>query len=132
MPARNGAPTVVALIPARSGSRRVPEKNIRLLGGHPLIAYTIAAAHQSEIFADVVVSTDAERYAQIARYYGADVPFLRPAELAGERSPDIDWVAHVLLRLQQMGRSYDGFSILRPTSPFRQPETIRRAWEAFL
>jgi N-acylneuraminate cytidylyltransferase len=123
---------VVALIPARAGSKRVPGKNVRLLAGHPLMAYTIAAARHSGIFADVIVSTDAEAYAEIARRYGAEVPFLRPAEMAGELSPDIEWVEYTLQRLAAAGRHYDAFSILRPTSPFRQPETIRRAWQQFL
>ena len=123
---------VIALIPARSGSKRVPDKNIRPLAGHPLIAYTIAAALQSEIFADVIVSTDSERYADIARYYGAEVPFLRPAEFAGDLSPDIEWLEYTLKRLRDEDRVYDCFSILRPTSPFRQAETIQRAWQEFL
>ena len=84
---------IVALIPARSGSKRVPDKNIRPLAGHPLIAYTIAAALGSGIFSDVIVSTDSEHYAEIVKYYGAEVPFLRPAELAGDQSPDIEWLA---------------------------------------
>ena len=125
-------PTIVGLIPARSGSKRVPDKNIRPLAGHPVMAYTIAAALQSEIFSSVIVSTDSRRYADIARYYGAEVPFLRPPELGGDVSPDIEWLEYTLKRLQEEGRKYDCFSILRPTSPFRQPETIQRAWQAFL
>lgn len=124
-------PTVVALIPARSGSKRVRDKNIRLLAGHPLIAYSISAAVNSGVFADVVVSTDSEHYAAIARHYGAQVPFVRPREYAGDTSPDIEWIDHALAVLAEGGRTYDCFSILRPTSPFRLPETIRRAWEAF-
>jgi len=123
--------SIVALIPARAGSKRVSDKNIRPLAGHPVIAYTIAAALQSEIFAAVIVSTDSPRYAEIARYYGAEVPFLRPAEFAGDLSPDIEWVEYTLERLRNAGRSYDCFSILRPTSPFRLPETIQRAWGEF-
>jgi N-acylneuraminate cytidylyltransferase len=125
-------PNIVALIPARSGSKRVPDKNIRPLAGHPLIAYSIAAALQSGIFDAVIVSTDSKRYADIARHYGAEIPFLRPAKIAGDTSPDIEWVEHMLSELRQDGRDYDCFSILRPTSPFRLPETIRRAWEEFL
>jgi CMP-N,N'-diacetyllegionaminic acid synthase len=125
------APTCVALIPARSGSKRVADKNIRPLAGHPLIAYSISAAIQSGVFSAVIVSTDSERYAAIARHYGAEVPFLRPADIAGDHSPDIEWVEHTLKRLAAEGRSYDCFSILRPTSPFRLPETIRRAWAEF-
>jgi len=123
---------IVALIPARSGSKRVVNKNIKLLGGHPLIAYTIAAALQSTVFSDVIVSTDSEPYADIANHYGARVPFLRPNEMAGEISPDIEWVTHSLKKLKEMGNAYECFSILRPTSPFRQPETIRRAWNLFI
>jgi CMP-N,N'-diacetyllegionaminic acid synthase len=124
--------TSVALIPARSGSTRIPNKNVRYLGDHPLLAYTITAAIKSGIFKDVIVSTDSEYYAQIARHYGAEVPFLRPVEIAGAISPDIEWVAYTLERLKQSRRSYDCFSILRPTSPFRRPETICRAWSEFV
>jgi CMP-N,N'-diacetyllegionaminic acid synthase len=125
-------PTIVALIPARSGSKRVLDKNILTLAGHPLLAYTVQAARQSQIFSGVVVSTDSRRYAEIARYYGAEVPFLRPPELAGDLSPDIEWVEYTLKKLREEGRNFDCFSILRPTSPFRLPETIRRAWQEFL
>ena len=125
-------PTVIALIPARSGSKRVPDKNIRPLSGHPLIAYTISAARTSSLFSKVLVSTDSEQYAQISRHYGAEVPFLRPQEYATELSPDIEWVEETLKRLEAQGSRYDCFSILRPTSPFRQAETIRRAWAEFL
>jgi N-acylneuraminate cytidylyltransferase len=124
--------TIVALIPARSGSKRVPDKNIRLLAGHPLIAYSIAAALQSKVFKTVIVSTDSERYADIARHYGAEVPFMRPPAIAGDKSPDIEWVEYTLARLRESGQGSDCFSILRPTSPFRLPETIRRAWQEFL
>jgi N-acylneuraminate cytidylyltransferase len=125
-------PTIVGLIPARAGSKRVPDKNVRTLGGHPVMAYTIAAALESGVFSGVIVSTDSEKYAEIARYYGAEVPFLRPPELAGDVSPDIEWLEYTLKRLQENDRKYDCFSILRPTSPFRLPETIQRAWQAFL
>jgi CMP-N,N'-diacetyllegionaminic acid synthase len=123
--------SIVALIPARAGSKRVPDKNIRPLAGHPVIAYTIAAAFGSGIFADVIVSTDSEHYATLVKYYGAEVPFLRPASLAGDQSPDIEWLAYTLGRLAEAGRRYDCFSILRPTSPFRLPQTIQRAWAEF-
>jgi N-acylneuraminate cytidylyltransferase len=128
----NPQPTIVALIPARSGSKRVADKNIRPLNGHPLMAYTISAAIDSGVFSDVIVSTDAEHYADISRYYGATVPFLRPMDLAGDTSPDIEWVDFTLKELAKNGKHYDCFSILRPTSPFRLPQTIRRAWKAFL
>ena len=125
------ATKAIALIPARSGSKRIPHKNIKLLGGHPLLAYTVRAAIDSGVFAAVICATDSERYADIARYYGAEVPFLRTVEISGDKSPDIEWVIWMLRRLESEGRVYPVFSILRPTSPFRLPETIRRAWQIF-
>ena len=125
-------PSCIALIPARSGSKRVSHKNIAPLLGHPLIAYTIAAAKQAGVFARVVVSTDSEEYAAVARHYGAETPFLRPAELAGDTSPDIDWIKHALSYYAERGETYEAFSLLRPTSPCRLPGTIRRAWTQFI
>jgi N-acylneuraminate cytidylyltransferase len=125
------ATTIVALIPARSGSRRVPDKNIRQLGKHPLLAYSIAAARASGIFSRVVVSTDSPLYAEIAAYYGAETPFLRPSEIAGDTSPDIEWVRDLMERFSDSGEAFDCFSILRPTSPFRTGDTILRAWAEF-
>ncbi len=122
---------VVALIPARSGSKRVPRKNIRVLGAHPLIAYSICAAKDAGIFDDVIVSTDSEGIAELARHYGASVPFLRPSEIAGDLSPDVDWVEDVLTQMKDRGSTFDYFSILRITSPFRTAATIRRAWDQF-
>lgn len=120
---------VIALIPARAGSTRVKGKNVRPLMGHPLLAYSIAAAQQSGVFDRVVVTTDSEEFAEIARHYGADTPFLRPSELAASTSPDIEWIVHAFDNLEE---SYDAFSIVRPTSPFRTGETIKRAWKQFL
>lgn len=126
------SPTCVALVPARSGSKRVAQKNIRQLAGHPLVAYTIAAARDSGVFTAVIVSTDSQEIAEIARQYGAEVPFLRPAAMAGDLSPDIEWVRFTLDALDEAGRGSDCFSLLRPTSPFRRADTIRRAWTQFL
>jgi CMP-N,N'-diacetyllegionaminic acid synthase len=120
-------PSVVALVPARSGSQRVPGKNVLTLAGHPLLAYAIAAARESGIFTAVVASTDSDEIAEVARRYGAEVPGLRPAEMATATSPDVDWVLH-----EMRDRSEDAFAILRPTSPFRTAVTIRRAWERLL
>ncbi len=120
-------PRCVALIPARCGSKRLPNKNIRPLNGHPLMAYTIAAARQSGVFDGVVVSTDSEQYAEIARRYWATA-LMRPAEFATDTSPDIEWVRHALEHLKGMLWSIDCFCILRPTNPFRTVDTIRRAW----
>jgi CMP-N,N'-diacetyllegionaminic acid synthase len=121
----------IAFIPARSGSKRIPNKNIRHLGGHPMLAYSIAAAIDSQVFDAVVCATDSAEYAEVAQRYGAEVPFLRPDQISGDTSPDIQWVVWMLKKLKEIGREYEVFSILRPTSPFRLPETIRRAWRIF-
>jgi len=125
-------PSAVAFIPARLGSKRVPGKNVRRLGGHPMIAYTIGPALESGVFDSVIVSTDSEEIADIARHYGAEVPFLRPAALAGDTSPDIEWLEYTIAELRARGRSWDCFGLLRPTSPFRTTDTIRRAWATFI
>lgn len=124
-------PSIIGFIPARSGSKRIVDKNVRRLGGHPLMAYSIATALRAGIFSRVIVSTDSAEYAAIARHYGAEVPFLRPAEYATSTSPDVEWLTHMLDAIAKQGERYDCFSILRPTSPFRTEDTIRRAWSAF-
>jgi N-acylneuraminate cytidylyltransferase len=123
--------SIVCLIPARAGSKRVSGKNVRRLGAHPLLAYTIAAALESDVFESVIVSTDVQEIADAARHYGAEVPFLRPAALASDTSPDVEWLDHALRELATKGRTWDCFSLLRPTSPFRGAQTIRRAWDLF-
>ena len=125
-------PSAVALIPARQGSKRVPGKNVRRLGPHPMLAYTIAPALDSGVFDAVLVSTDSPEIAAIARHYGAAVPFLRPVQYAGDTSPDIEWVEYTLTELRNQGRAWDAFALLRPTSPFRSADTIRRAWSRFI
>jgi CMP-N,N'-diacetyllegionaminic acid synthase len=122
-------PSAVALIPARSGSERVPGKNVRRLWGHPLLAYAIATARLSGVFDRVVVSTDADAIADLARWYGADAPFLRPAEYATSTSPDIEWITHAL---EQLPKRYELFAIIRATNPLRGPETVRRGLEQLL
>jgi len=124
-------PSAVALIPARHGSKRVPGKNVRPLNGHPALAYTIVPALESGVFESVIVSTDSEEVAAVARHYGAEVPFLRPAPFASDTSPDIEWLEYTLKELGSRGRAWDAFSLLRPTSPFRTADTIRRAWRLF-
>jgi N-acylneuraminate cytidylyltransferase len=102
-----------------------------MLNGHPMIAYTIVPALECGVFDAVIVSTDSEEIAAIARHYGAEVPFLRPAEFAGDTSPDIEWLEHAVATLKAQGRVWDCFSLLRPSSPFRTADTIRRAWGRF-
>ena len=122
-------PSAVALIPARSGSERVPDKNIRPLAGHPLIAYAISVARQAGVFDRVVCSTDSGKIAEIAHRYGADVPFLRPSELSTSTSTDIEWIRHVLERLDE---HYDLFAIVRATNPFRGPDAFIRGMRQLL
>jgi CMP-N,N'-diacetyllegionaminic acid synthase len=122
-------PSAVALIGARSGSERVPGKNVRRLAGHPLLAYAIETARQAAVFDRIVVSTESEEIAKVARWYGADVPFFRPDEYATATSPDIEWIAWTLPRL---GERYDLFAIVRATNPFRGPDAIRRGFEQLL
>lgn len=116
----------LALVPARSGSLRLPGKNVRLLHGHPLLAYTIAAARRSGVCSRVVVSTDSPEIAEIAREYGAEVPSLRPADLAGPHSRDVEWVRHTLDTLAG-STSAAAFALLRPTSPLRTAASVARA-----
>lgn len=123
------APSAVAFVPARSGSERVPQKNVRPLAGHPLLAYAIETAHQSGCFERIVVSTDSEEIAAVARWYGGDVPFLRPPEYATSTSPDIEWLSHTLERLDER---YDLFALIRATNPFRGPDVVRRGLEQLL
>lgn len=115
-------PSIVALIPARAGSKRVPGKNFRALAGYPLIFWAIRAAKDAGIFAKIIISTDAD-YAQTENV----MAIRRPPEYAQDNSPDIDWVKHALKDIKA-----DAFAILRPTSPFRTVQMIARAWDHFL
>lgn len=114
---------IIALIPARAGSKRIPGKNMKLLGGKPLIQWTIDAAQASGIFSRIIVSTDD---LMSVSALGVEVRE-RPANYARDDSPDIEWVRDVL----GGGITEDAFAILRPTSPFRTADTIRRAWREF-
>lgn len=119
--------TFLALIPARGGSKGIPRKNVRPLSGKPLISYTIEAALNSVVIDDVVVTTDDEEIAEVARSYGAEIPFMRPAELAADESKTIDCVVHARDTLRAMDREYDAIVLLQPTSPLRVAEDIDAA-----
>lgn len=121
----------MALIPARGGSKRVPGKNMRLLAGHPLIAYTIAAAKQSGVCDRIVVSTEDAATRAYAESIEDVVVHPRKAEHATDEAPDVLWVRDAMAWLKHWGMAYDAFAILRPTSPFRTANTIRRAWGEF-
>jgi len=117
--------TTIGVITARGGSKGVPRKNIKLLLGKPLLAYTIEAAKQSKHLTRYIVSTEDEEVAAIARSVGAEVPFLRPAELAGDRSTSVEVLQHALRWLKEKeGKTYDYVMILQPTSPLRTAQDI--------
>ena len=119
---------VIAVIPARSGSKGVRDKNIKLLAGHPLIAYSIAVARLVKGIERIIVSTDSEEYASIARTYGAEVPFLRPGKISGDASTDYDFVRHLLDWLQCNERNIPKYLVhLRPTTPLREEKIIDAA-----
>jgi CMP-N,N'-diacetyllegionaminic acid synthase len=116
--------TTCALVLARGGSKGLPGKNLRLLGGHPLIAWSILAARASGAVDRLICSTDSEEIAAVARAYGAETPFLRPAEYATDMATDIDVFGHAARWLAEHGVSPDLFVQLRPTTPFRDPAWI--------
>ena len=121
----------IALIPARSGSKRLPNKNIKSLYGRPLISYSINSAIESGLFAEVIVSTDSEEIATVAKNYGASVPMLRPSKYAEDLSCDIDWVKHALEFLVQNSLDkVEYVAILRPTSPLRRKLTMAKALQS--
>ena len=122
---------IVALIPARGGSKGIPGKNIKEFNSHPLIAYTIYAALKSCYIDEVVVTTDSEKIAQISRQYGAEVPFLRPPELAADSSRTIDAVVHAVDKLESLGQEFDDLVLLQATSPLRCTREIDEALETY-
>ncbi len=116
---------VFAIIPARSGSKGVKDKNIRLLNGYPMIAYTIAAAKLAGNIDRVIVSTDSQKYAEIARKYGAETPFLRPSEIAGDNSTDIEFMQHAINWFYEKEGSVPEYWVhLRVTCPIRDPKVV--------
>ena len=119
---------ITAIIPARSGSKGLPGKNVKLLAGRPLLAYSIAAARLSKHIQRTIVSTDSQHYADIAKKYGAEVPFLRPVEISGDGSSDYEFVRHAL-DWMKMNEGYQPKYLvnLRPTTPLREPSYIDAA-----
>ncbi|MBB6714603.1 cytidylyltransferase domain-containing protein [Clostridium gasigenes] len=123
---------ILAIIPARSGSKGLKDKNIKLLNGKPLIAYTIGAAINSNVFEDVIVSTDSVKYADISKEYGADVPFLRGESLASDIATTEAVVIDTIEKLKLINKEYDYFVILQPTSPLRDSNNIKEAIDLLL
>ena len=126
-----GDKKILALIPARGGSKGIKGKNVIQLAGKPLIAYTIEAALKSRYIDSTVITTDSLEIAEIAKQYGGRVPFMRPAELAKDRSKTIDAVLHAVEELERRKESYDTLILLQPTQPLRRTEDIDQALEAY-
>lgn len=118
----------IAIIPARSGSKGLPDKNIRRLAGVPLMAYSIKAAQETDRFDKIFLSTDSEEYAQIGRQYGADVSFLRSAETSSDKASSWDAVREALAGWSERGERFDTVTLLQPTSPLRTAQNIIEAF----
>jgi N-acylneuraminate cytidylyltransferase len=125
--------SLIAVIPARSGSKGVPGKNIKLLGGIPLFAFSIIAAKMMPSVSRIIVSTDSNEYAEIAKFYGAEVPFLRPSDISGDKSTDYDLFLHALNWFKENENSIPEYLLhLRPTTPLRDPQIMEQAVKLFL
>lgn len=114
----------LAIIPARSGSKGIVNKNIKKINDKPLMAYTIEACLKSKIFDDIILSTDSKKYAEIAKDHGASVPFLRPRKLSTDSASSNDVIVHVLWEMKKVKKVYDYFVFLQPTSPLRNEKNI--------
>lgn len=121
----------IAIITARSGSKGLKDKNIKLMNGKPLLAYSINAAKESALFEEIMVSTDSRQYADIAVEYGASVPFLRSAKNSSDNASSWDTVLEVIYKYREMGREFDTVCLLQPTSPLRTGEDIVGAYKVF-
>ena len=115
---------VLGVVTARGGSKSIPNKNIALLGGRPLLTYTVEAVRNARLLTRTVLSTDDERIADIARDCGLEVPFMRPSELAGDETPTLPVLQHAVRQLEADGEAYDAVLTLQPTSPFREARDI--------
>lgn len=127
----NQGKKILALVPARGGSKRLPGKNIRLLGGKPLINWTIDIAKESELFCDILVSTDCSEIAIVAEKCGALVPWLRPDELSNDVASSVNVAIHALNWYEATFGLVDGVCLLQPTSPFRSTSDISGAVSLF-
>lgn len=123
---------IIAIIPARSGSKGVPDKNIKLLGGFPLIQWSIEACKKSKLIERVIVSTDSIEYKNLSESLGADAPFLRPEEISKDSSTDLEFVQHTLDWLDTHRSKPDFLVHIRPTTPLRDPKVIDSAINQFI
>lgn len=125
-------PKVLAIIPARAGSKRLPAKNTKMLLGKPLIGWSVEQACLCRYFYKVIISTDCQNIANIAQKFGAEVPFLRPQALSRDDSPSIDLVEHALQHYSTQGDHFDMIALLEPTSPLRAKEDLEKAMGYFI
>ncbi|WP_069650360.1 cytidylyltransferase domain-containing protein [Caloranaerobacter ferrireducens] len=123
--------SILAIIPARGGSKGVPKKNIRKLNGIPLIAYTIIEAAKVDRLSNIIVSTDSEEIAAIAESYGANIPFIRPRHLATDTANSIDVVLHAIEHFEKKGIYYKDIMLLQPTSPLRDSKDIENCIDLY-
>ncbi|WP_297438410.1 acylneuraminate cytidylyltransferase family protein [uncultured Clostridium sp.] len=123
---------ILGIIPARSGSKELKDKNIKKLNNKHLIGYTVESAKRSGIFEKIIVSTDSKKYAKIAKGYGANIPFIRDVELSGDNVSTVDVILDCILKLEGMGEVYDYFILLQPTSPLRNEYDIVQAMELLI
>jgi CMP-N-acetylneuraminic acid synthetase len=124
----NKKPNIIGIIPARGGSKGVPKKNIKEIGGFPMIAYSVIAGQLVENMERCIVSTDSQEIADIAKNYGADIPFLRPSEFATDSSNDIEFIKHAIDWFEKNeGYIPEYWVLLRPTTPLREPKIIKNA-----
>lgn len=123
---------ILGIIPARGGSKGVPGKNIKILGGKPLLAYSQEAANDSVLLENCILSTDDPLIADVGRSLGIDVPFLRPSSLALDSSPTLPSLVHALEHFRNNGKYYDAICLLQPTSPFRPKGLVDQAIHKFL
>ena len=123
---------IIAIIPARSGSKGLRNKNIKLLGGHPLLSWSIITCRKTKLIDYVLVSTNSKKYAKIATKYGAKVPFLRPASISGNISSDYEFIDHALNKLRKFKISPEIVVHIRPTTPLRDPKQIDKAIKHFV
>lgn len=122
----------LAVIPARGGSKRIPRKNIKLFHGKPMISYAISAAIRSELFDRIIVSTDDKEIIQVALDYGAEVPFVRPIEIADDHTPTVPVISHAIKECQHMGWSPQKVCCIYPGVPFISIRDLRSAYEQLL
>lgn len=128
----NQKPNILAIIPARGGSKGIPGKNVKLLGGKPLLEYTIESAQESRLLSRVILTSDDEAIINLAKSIGLEVPFVRPAHLATDLSGSLEVVQHALTFFKENGELFDAVCLLQPTTPFRESGSIDAAIKQFM